>query len=76
MSHHGRVEVEKKRDQKTIAIGAALGIFALIVVAGAAMLWLADSLGLSGDLVSGLQLPLFGVAGVAMIVYLARARGR
>lgn len=70
------MEIDEKRDQKTVAIGAALGIFALIVAGGAAMLWLADVLGMSNGLVSALQVPLFAVAGLAMVLYLAHARGR
>lgn len=70
------MDIEERRDQKTVAIGAALGIFALIVAVGGAMLGFADSLGLTDGLASALQLPLFAAAGLAMVVYLARARGR
>jgi len=67
---------QDKRDQQTVAIGTGLGVFVLIVGVGAAVLWTADSLGLSNDLLSALQLPLFAVAGLTMVVYLARARER
>lgn len=71
--HHGAVQTQEQRDHKTVAIGAAIGIFALLVVLGATGLWLADLVGVSGSLVRALQLPLFAVAGLATVVYLARA---
>lgn len=66
----GTVKSEEKRDQNTLAIGTSLAVFVLIVIVGAIALSL---LGLSFD---AYHLPLYAVAGAAMVVYLARTRAR
>lgn len=76
MPHDGAVEVEQRRDQKTVAIGTALVIFVLVVVGGAIMLWLAGLLGLGDGLSRPDQLPLCAVGVLVMVTYLARFRGR
>lgn len=76
MPHHGTVEVQERRDQKTVAIGTALAIFVLVVIGGALLLWLAGSLGLGDGVSESQQLPLCALGGLVMIAYLARSRER
>lgn len=76
LRHHRAVETEK-RDEKTVVIGAALGLFALVLAAGTIILWLADvTLDRSGSLVGTTQVPLVAVAGLVMVGFLARHRRR
>jgi len=71
------VQTEQSRDDKTIVIATALGIFVLIMVAGSALLWAATSALNVRNSGSG---PLFtlviAASAIASVVYLARTSKR
>lgn len=72
-----RVQTQQNRDEKTVVIATALGLFCLVLVMGALGLWAADSLLDLSDSVTTPLLTLFVIAaGVALMGYLVRARTR
>lgn len=71
------MQVQERRDQKTVTIAIAIGVFVLIVIVGAVSLAVADSAFTFSDRVAdALRLLLFAIAGCAVVVYLARSRRR
>ena len=69
------MQTREQRDEKTVMIATALGLFCLVIAVGALSLWAAASfLGLNDSTVSSLGLVIAATAGVVLIVYLVRAR--
>jgi hypothetical protein len=73
MGDNDNVRAQEERDLKTIAIARAIGLFVLIVGAGVVAMAVLD---LSEDTMSTLAFPLFAVAGLAVVLFLFRARQR
>jgi hypothetical protein len=73
MGDNDNVRAQEERDLKTIAIARAIGLFVLIVGAGVVAMAVLD---LSEDTMSTLAFPLFAVAGLAVVLFLFRARNR
>jgi uncharacterized membrane protein YqjE len=73
MGDNDTVRAQEERDLKTIAIARAIGLFVLIVGAGVVAMAVLD---LSEDTMSTLAFPLFAVAGLAVVLFLFRARNR
>ena len=75
MQHNGRVRQLQDRDEQTVLIGTALGLFAVVMAAQALGLWL-----LSVALDIDVERTLFGwavvIAGTSAIAYLVRAMRR
>ena len=66
-----------ERDEKTLVISTALGLFILIVLAGAAALWAVHLfVDVSDALTSGLLITLVCASGLASVWYMLRARQR
>lgn len=73
----GHVQTQEERDQKTVAIAMAIGLFFLVLFTVAALLWVAVSLVGLGDAASDvIGVTSFAVAGLAVIVFLARVGAR
>ena len=69
------MQTQEERDRKTVAIAMAIGLFFLVLFAVAALLWVAVSLVGLGEAASDvIGVTSLAVAGVAVIVYLARVR--
>lgn len=64
---------QENRDDTTVTIATALGLFVLVLAVGGTLLWLGSSvLGLSDEAMDMLARPLIAGAVVAMGVYLLR----
>lgn len=75
--HHERVQTQQDRDEKTVVIATALGLFGLVLGTGALGLWAADSLLGLGDSATTPVVAVVVIAAVAALVgYLVRARQR
>lgn len=71
------MQTQQNRDEKTVVIATALGLFCLVFGTGALGLWAADSLlGLSDSATTPLITVFVIAAGAALVVYLVRARKR
>lgn len=71
------MQTREQRDDKTVVIATALGVFCLVIAGGALSLWAAVSvLDLNDSTVSALWWAIAAAAGVALIVYLVRERRR
>ena len=71
------MQTREQRDEKTVVIATALGLFCLVIAVGALGLWAAVSvLDLNDPTVSSLGWVIAAAAGVVLIVYLLRARRR
>ncbi|WP_426241357.1 hypothetical protein [Nocardioides sp. LHG3406-4] len=72
-----RVRPKQQRDEKTVVIASAVGLFCLVLVIGLAGLWAANYLLDLNDSVTNPLVNAFVIAaGVALVVYLIRARRR
>jgi hypothetical protein len=71
------MQTREQRDEKSVLIATALGLFCFVMAVGALGLWAAHSfLGLSGSAASLLVRVLAIAAGVLLVGYLVRARQR
>lgn len=71
------MQTQEQRDEKTLDIGTALGLFCLVIAAGAMLLWAAVSvLDLDDSTVSSLGWVVATAAAVVLLGYLIRARRR
>lgn len=71
------MQTRAQRDEKTVVIATAVGLFCLVIAAGLLSLWAAVSvLDLNDVMVSSLGWVIVVAAGVMLVVYLARARRR
>lgn len=72
-----RMQTPQRRDQKTVVIATALGLFVLVVAAGAGLLWVTDSVfGWPGEDTNAVFSMLVVAAGAAAVVHLVRADKR
>lgn len=68
---------QQSRDEKTVAIASALGIFVLVLAVGAALLWATTStLNVSDGSSSPLFILLVAASAMVAIVYLVRVGRR
>jgi hypothetical protein len=75
--HDAGMQTREQRDEKTVVIATALGLFCLVIAVGGLSLWAAVSvLDLNDPTVSSLGWVIAAAAGVVLIVYLDRARRR
>jgi hypothetical protein len=75
--HDEWVQTQQNRDEKTVVIATALGLFCLVLGIAALGLWAADSLlGLSDSVTTPLTTVFVIAAGAMLVVYLVRARTR
>lgn len=71
------MQAREQRDEKTVLIATALGLFCLVLAVGGLGLWAANSfLGMSDSATASLFWVLTIAAGVLLVVYLLRARQR
>ena len=71
------MQTQEQRDEKTLVIGTALGLFCLVIAAGAMLLWAAVSvLDLDDSTESSLGWVVATAAAVVLLGYLIRARRR
>lgn len=71
------MQTREQRDEKTVVIATALGLFCLVIAVGAVGLWAAVAfLGLNDSAASPLAWLLTIAAGAVLITYLVRARQR
>ena len=69
------MQTREGRDEKTVVISTALGLFCAVTAVGALSLWAAVAvLGLDGSTVSSLDRVIVAVAAVVLIGYLVRVR--
>ena len=69
------MQTQAQRDEKTLVIATALGLFCLVIAAGAMMLWAAASvLDLGDSTVTSLGWVIATAAAVTLIGYPVRAR--
>ncbi len=69
------MQTREQRDEKTVSIATALGLFCLAIAVGALGLWAATSfLGLRSSAASSLGWVLIIAAGGLLVGYLVRAR--
>jgi uncharacterized membrane protein len=75
--HDQEVQTQQTRDEKTVAIAIALGIFVTVLAVGSALLWgLTSALDLSERSTSPLFSLLVAASAVAMVFYLVRSGRR
>ena len=75
--HDEDVQIQQSRDDKTVAIATALGIFGLLLTVGSALLWaITSALDLSNRNTSPLFNLLVVVSATATVAYLVRAGKR
>jgi predicted Na+-dependent transporter len=68
------MQSQAERDQKTLVISTALGLFVLALFAGGAILWAVNALlGLSDEVTSGLLIALMCLSGVLSVWYVIGA---
>jgi hypothetical protein len=71
------VQAQQNRDEKTVVIATALGLFCLVLGLAALGLWAAESLlGLNDSVTTPLTIVFVIAAGAMLVVYLVRARKR
>ena len=71
------MQTSEQRDEKTVVVASALGLFCLVVAIGGVGLWAATSaLGMSDATAATLEWVLFIAGGLLLVVYLVRARRR
>jgi RimJ/RimL family protein N-acetyltransferase len=77
LRHDEDVQTQQSRDEKTVAIATALGIFVLLLAFGSALLWaIASVLNLSDRSTSPLFILLVAGSAIAMVAYLVRVGRR
>lgn len=71
------MQTREHREEKTVVIATAVGLFCLVIAVGALSLWAALSvLGLNDYTVSLIGWVIGGAAGAVLIAYLIRAHRR
>jgi len=71
------MQTREQRDEKTVLIATALGLFCLVIAVGGLGLWAANSLlGMSDSAAESSAGVLIIAAGVLLVGYLVRARQR
>jgi hypothetical protein len=71
------MQTREQRDEKTVLIATALGLFCLVIAVGGLGLWAANSLfGMSDSAAESGAGMLIIAAGVLLVAYLVRARQR
>lgn len=71
------MQTREQRDEKTVVIATALGLFCLVIAVGALSLWAAVLVvDLNAPTVSSLGWVVAATAGVVLIAYLVRAGRR
>ena len=76
-AHNGRVRTQHEREEQTLAIGPALGLFVLIAGLGLVVLWLLDSrLGVDDDWRAALGWTVITVAATVATAHLIQSSNR
>ena len=71
------MQTQERRDETTVLIASALGLFCLVIAVGALSLWAGGTLvHLSDATVSSLGRAIAATAGVVLVVYLVRTHRR